>query len=133
MHIRETSPWCTKLSRQDEHGILVYMYITCTGCKLILGIHKQLVSWALPSPVSLHYLTEMGTYPSHMATLIYIASYLHHVSQATGRAYGTYHLDYSIRLHVISLGIRRQPNQQKYRISRAGKNLFCKIQPKGRK
>ena len=64
-----------------------------------------------------------------MAILIYTASYLCHVAQATRTAYSTYHLDYSIRSHVISVGIRRQPTQQKCRRSRASKNLFDKIHP----
>ena len=133
VHIRETPPWCTKLSRQDEHSIHIYMYTTCTECKSVLGLQKQVVSWALSFPLSLHYLTEMGTYMSQMATMNYTASYLHDVDQATGTAYGTYHLDCSIRSHVISLGIRRQPNQEKYRRSRVGENLFHKIQPIARK
>ena len=133
VHIKWMSSWCTKLNRWDEHGIHVYMYITHTECKWILGLYKQLVSCALPSPLSMHYLTEMGTYLSQMATLNYTASYFHHIGQTTRTPYSTYHLDYSIRLHFISLGIGRQPNQQKYRRSRVAKNLFHKIQPIARK
>ena len=88
------------------------MCITCTECKPILGLHKQVVSWALPS-LSLVYLTAMGTYVSQMPTQNYTESYLCHVGQATITAYGTYHLDFSVRSHVISLDIRRQPSQQK--------------------
>ena len=75
----------------------------------------------------------METYLSNLTTLKNTANYLHHVGQATRTAYGTYHLDYSIRSHVISLAIRRQPSQQKYRRLRSGKNLFCKIQPIAKK
>ena len=67
-----------------------------------------------------------------MVTLNYTASYICHVGQAVRTAYGIYQLDYSIRSHVMS-HIRRQPNHQKYRRSRAGKNVFCKIQLIARK
>ena len=82
------SPLCTELRRLDEHGIHIYMYIACTEFKPILGLHKQLVSKALPSPLSLNYLTETETYLSQMATLNYITSYLHHVDQTARTAYG---------------------------------------------
>ena len=119
-----------KLSRQDGHNTIVLSFIAHTVCRLVNGLHNQLIPEAYPSFLSLHYITEMRYTNGQMnssAVTKYSLEFLRQIRQNTSTNYRNFHLNSTNRSHIISLGIRKQPLLHKYHQTRAGKQLFYKI------
>ena len=105
-------------------------FVAHTECRLANGLYNQLIPEAYPSSPSLHHTTEMRYTNSQMnssALTKYSTEVLRQIRQNALFNYTNFHLNSTIRSHIISLGIRKQPLLCKYHRTRAGRQLFHKI------
>ena len=101
-----------------------------TECIPVNGLYSQLIPEACPSLLSLHNITETWYTNSQMnssAVTKYSMELLRQIRQNALTDYKNFHLNSTIRSHIISLGIRKQPLLYKYCQTRAGRQLFHKI------
>ena len=104
-----------------------------TECRLANDLYSQLIPEAYPSSPSLHYTTEMRYINSQMnstALTKYSMEVLRQIRQNALFNYTIFHLNSTIRSHIIPLGIRKQPLLCKYCRTRAGIQLYHKINTK---
>ena len=85
-----------------------------------LGSCNQLVLGSSILSLSAHKITEMRKF-SRMIT--YTMSHLHQIQRESRREFNRFTLGYVLMSKIISMGIKRQPQDKTYRRLRAGWNL----------
>ena len=121
---------CISWADRDKHNTIVLKFVVHTECGLVNCLYNQLILEAHPSSLSLHYITEMRYTNSQMnssAVTKYSVELLRQIRWKALTDYKNFHVNSTIRSHIISLGIRKQPLLHKYHQTRAGRQLLYKI------
>ena len=121
---------CISWADRDKHNTIVLQFVAHTESGPVNGLYNQLILEAYPSSLSLHYIIEMRYTNNQMnssAVTKYSMELQRQIRWNALTDYKNFHLNSTIWSHIISLEIRKQPLLHKYCQTRAGRQLFYKI------